>query len=63
VSGSNTLDEAGTFTVDAGVLTTITPSKTRTFDTCVTAGDMLLVRETTSGLAGTEKGSSSLSRR
>jgi hypothetical protein len=59
VSGSSTLDEAGTFTADGGVVTVTTAQRTRTFDTCV-AGGTLQVRETTANLPGTEKGTSTL---
>lgn len=61
VSGSSRLDEAGTFTVDAGVVTVTTAQRTRTFDTCVVGGS-LQVRETTAGLSGTERGTSTLTR-
>ncbi|MFT3712882.1 MAG: hypothetical protein QM817_34955 [Archangium sp.] len=62
VTGTGGLDEAGTFVNDGGVLTITTPNKTRTFDTCLSGGTMLQVRETTSGLSGTERGTSGLTK-
>lgn len=65
VTGTGTLDEAGTFVADGGVLTIVTPNKTRTFDTCVLAsgsGTTMQVRETTAGLSGTERGTSTLTK-
>jgi hypothetical protein len=65
VTGTGGLDEAGTFVADGGVLTITTPNKTRTFDTCVSTGisTTMQVRETTSGLSGTERGTSGLTKR
>jgi hypothetical protein len=65
VSGTSTLSEAGTWTSSGGVLTVVTPSLTRTFDSCVTAGAVpsLQLRETTSSLTGTEQGTTTLSHR
>jgi hypothetical protein len=65
VTGTGSLDESGTFTNDGGMLTIVTPNKTRTFDTCVVvsgSGATMQVRETTSGLSGTERGTSGLTR-
>lgn len=64
VSGTNSLNETGTWTADGGVVTVVTPSKTRTFNTCVVqTGSVLQLRETTSSLTGTEKGSTTLNKR
>jgi hypothetical protein len=62
VSGASTLNETGTYTSDGGVLTVVTPSTTRTFDTCVTPGAVpsLSVREMTSTLSATERGTTRL---
>jgi hypothetical protein len=63
VAGTSTLDETGTYTADGGVVTVVvSPSVTRTFDTCVTPGALptLSVRETTSTLTATERGTTRL---
>lgn len=65
VTGMGSLNETGTFVNDGGVITITTPNKTRTFDTCVLSsgsGTTMQVRETTSGLSGTERGTSTLTR-
>ncbi len=61
VSGASTFDETGTWTSAGGVVTVVAPNKTRTFNTCVT-GASLVLRETTSSLTGTEKGSTTLTK-
>jgi len=64
LSGSSTLNESGTWTEANGVITVTTSTTTRTFDGCVTPGspDTLQLRETTSTLGNTEKGTTTLTR-
>jgi hypothetical protein len=62
LSGSSNLTESGTWTNAAGVLTITTPTKTRTFDSCVMSGiapTSLRLRET-STTSGTELGTTTL---
>ena len=59
LSSMTVLDERGTYTVDAGILTVSTANKTRVFASCVNGSSMLL-RETTTGLSGVEKGTTTL---
>lgn len=61
LSGSSTLTELGTYSASGGVVTITTPNKTRTFDTCVT-GTSLQTRETTAGMSGTERGTTTLTK-
>jgi hypothetical protein len=61
LSGSATFSERGTWTSTGGVVTLISPNKTRTFDTCEAAAS-LKMRETTSGLTGTERGTTTLTK-
>jgi hypothetical protein len=61
VSGTSMLNESGSYTAAAGVVTLTLPSKTRTFNTCVT-GSTLVTRETTNGLTSPERGTTTLTR-
>lgn len=60
---TSALNENGTWSADGGVVSVVTPSKTRTFDTCVGSGTTLSLRETTPSLPATEKGTTSLTKR
>lgn len=61
LSGSSTLNETGSYTVSNGVVTETTGSTVRTFDACVTNGTSLRLRES-SATAGTERGTSTLTK-